>query len=290
MAWCKLHPQGSIANTQPGNPTNPLSLMQPSMRHPPPFTHTGTLSNPFTPGHTADKPLSYEDYLGRDEQWGGNRHAPAHHAPAAYSGDTTAGVTYTQSGDPVAAVRARQQQQELDSLHTDAGWGGSADRGSGYGGYKGSDSTGRDTGYGTGYRGYGEDRTSSERGGHPTGGVSEREQRRLKYEQEAREAREEWERAQRDAARRAAEADSAPAGPNKSRVRYHEVKYDTTPYGGEERGGQGQPAYAYAGGRGGEEGQRDQARKQKQQAPDWLEVLGKVFAGGPSYQTAGADL
>jgi hypothetical protein len=247
------------------------------------LSSTGTLSNPFTPGHTADKPLSYKDYLGRDEQWGGNRHTPAHHAPTAYSGDTTAGVTYTQSGDPVVAVKARQQQQ-------DAGWGGPSDLPTGYGGYPVGATTGRDTGYGAGYGGYGEDRTSSDRGNHPTGGVSDREQRRLKYEAEAREAREEWERAQRDAARRAAEADPAPAGPNKPRVRYHEVKYDTTPYGGEERGGQGQPAYAYAGGRGGEEGQRDQGRKQKQQAPDWLEVLGKVFAGGPSYQTAGADL
>lgn len=44
----------------------------------------GTLSNPFTGGSSrgdtsgfppnAPHTMSYEDYLGRDEQWGDNRH------------------------------------------------------------------------------------------------------------------------------------------------------------------------------------------------------------------------
>jgi hypothetical protein len=115
-----------------------------------------------------------------------------------------------------------------------------------------------------------------------TAGLSEREQRRLKYEQEAREAREEWDRAQREAAARRAAADSAPTGTTKPRVRYHEVKYDTAPYG-ENQGGWGderrQPAYAYAGG--GQE-QKEQERKEKKKGmPGWLEMLGNVYAGGP---------
>lgn len=121
--------------------------------------------------------------------------------------------------------------------------------------------------------------------------LSERDQRRLQYEREATEAREEWDRAV--AARRATE--SAPAGPAaagsqpaKPRVRYHEVKYDNAPYNDSSAGGWGQgtsrgqqPAYAGAGGGWGQAEQGGGAGGKEKGPPGWLEMLGKVYAGGP---------
>jgi hypothetical protein len=115
----------------------------------------------------------------------------------------------------------------------------------------------------------------------------EKEQRRLRYEEEARQAREEWDRSLREAAARREAADSARGG--KPRVRYHEVREDSGGWGRDQGQGQGQPAYAYAGGYGGQQqqgGEQQGSQEKKQQAPDWLEVLGKVFAGGPAYAGA----
>lgn len=179
------------------------------------------------------------------------------------------GVEYTQSGDPV--IRTRQQQQEAQYGRGNQGTNyGDSDRG----------------GYGAGYMGYQDRSERSERseGYQNPGGLSDREQRRLKYEQEAREAREEWDRAQRQAAARRAAAESAPAGPGKPRVRYHEVKYDTAPYDATDSGGWGdnrrEPAYAYAGGASEQAAGQDKGGKKKGM-PSWLEMLGNVYAGGP---------
>jgi hypothetical protein len=189
-----------------------------------------------------------------------------------YERDTT--VEYNQAGDPV--IRSRQQQPQYgqsSSSNDDGGWGAGRDsRAAAYG----SDSD--RGGYGTGYMGY-DDNSSSSR--DRTAGLSEKDQRRLKYEQEARE---EWNRAQREAAARRAAAESAPASATKPRVRYHEVKYDTAPYR-ENQGGWGeerrQPAYAYAGGQQQQEQQEQERKEKKKGMPGWLEMLGSVYAGGP---------
>lgn len=140
--------------------------------------------------------------------------------------------------------------------------------------------------------GYSGDRGTADAQQHQQQQLLERDQRRLQYEREAREARKEWDRAV--SARRAAE--SAPTGPAagsqtaKPRVRYHEVKYDTAPYDDSSASawgwGQGasrgqQPAYAGAGGGWGAEQGGGGAGGRKKGPPGWLEMLGKVYAGGP---------
>lgn len=215
--------------------------------------------------------MTYEDYLHRDEDWGKGSRSSSHKTTtdAAPAGVYDAAGRCGQSDRGSAGGYASGYDVKTDtSPYTDAEWGPQGrvqvrDRPQGVSG----------PGYGDRV-GQGTDRSSYEK-----------EQRRLRYEDEARQAREEWDRSLREAAARREAADSARGG--KPRVRYHEVKDNSGGWGRDQ--GQGQPAYAYAGGYGGQQQQHDEQQRgqeKKQQAPDWLEVLGKVFAGGPSYAGA----
>jgi hypothetical protein len=216
--------------------------------------------------------MSYEDYLNREEDWGsakGSRDS-SHKTPTDAAGVYAAG-RYGQPGSASAGGYSSSSGYDVKtdtSPYTDAGWGPQGrvqvrDRPHGVSGPDHKDRVGQTT-----------DRSAYEK-----------EQRRLRYEEEARQAREEWDRSLREAAARREAADSARG--SKPRVRYHEVKDDAGGWGRD----QGQPAYAYAGGYGCQQqhqqvGEQQERQERKQQAPDWLEVLGKVFAGGPSYAGA----
>lgn len=216
--------------------------------------HTpGTLSNPFTGGSSSSR-VPESQYPNR---------APDLAASTPSAPHTISYEDYLSRDEQWGANRLRASHKTPEAApagvydtrdYADAGWGGQG---------------GRD-----------------QRGSSRQAEVDDREQRRLRYEEEARQAREEWERAQREAAARRAAAEAAP--PSKPRVRYHEVQDD-----GGWGGGSRQPAYAYSGAPGGQQQQADKQRQQqqgKQQAPDWLEVLGKVFAGGPAYANYAPDL
>lgn len=236
----------------------------------------GTMSNPFTAGGSsgrtttttqpqqyasrapglsssstagASHTISYDDYLSRDEQWG------AAGSQRGTQGSATAGgyKTPATAASPAGAYEASGAGAD----YADAGWGG-------------QQGASRDSGSRMSTR-------EHER-------EQQQQQRRLRYEEEARQAREEWDRTQREAAARRAAAEAAPN--RKPRVRYHEV-HDDAGWGTGHQAGSREPAYAYAGAG---QGSTQQQQERKQQAPDWLEVLGKVFAGGPAYAGHAPDL
>uniref|UniRef100_A0A383WHP1 Uncharacterized protein n=1 Tax=Tetradesmus obliquus TaxID=3088 RepID=A0A383WHP1_TETOB len=122
---------------------------------------------------------------------------------------------------------------------------------SGPGGYGGYDSYGSDT-----KDPWGRDSTTTR------AGASELERQ---LQEEARQARLEWEAEQREAERQRQQQASR-----------------TARGGDDDDGGWGREQ--------GRQRQQQQQQKEKQQAPDWLDLLGKVFGGGPAYGVAAPDL
>ncbi|WIA32768.1 hypothetical protein OEZ86_005952 [Tetradesmus obliquus] len=112
-----------------------------------------------------------------------------------------------------------------------------------------------------GYGGYNNDNDTKDPWGRDSttaraGGASELERQ---LQEEARQARLEWEAEQREAERQ------------------RQQQASRTARGDDDDGGWGRD-------------QGGQRQQQRQQAPDWLDLLGKVFGGGPAYGVAAPDL